>query len=247
MFYHEAVTERISIMAFDKVIIPTEKELIIQQLEKKIISGELAAGVKLPTERELAEELGVTKSVVHFALKELEQLKFLRCVPRHGTYVNDWLCCGNFETLNAVLKLQGVNVDAELKNSLIQMRNVIESDAMQLCSQRCNEEDYAQLQSAIDKLAASPDDAGSKVHAELIREFHLLIVEKSGNLMYPIMMRAFSDFSAIIWERCVEFWSKKRVVELEQEQLDLIRAGKGEKAGEQIKEMHKCFLAGKKI
>ena len=247
MFYHKANIERTVIMAFDKVIVPTEKELIIQQLEKKIISGELAAGVKLPSERELAENLGVTKSVLHFALKELEQLKFLRCVPRHGTYVNDWLRCGNFETLNAVLKLQGVNVDAELKNSLIQMRNVIESDAMRLCSERCTDEDYAQLQAAIDRLASSPDDADSWVHAELIREFHLLIVEKSGNLMYPIMMRAFSDFSAAIWVRCVEFWSKERVVELEQEQLDLIRSGKGELAGEQIKEMHRCFLAGQRI
>ena len=234
-------------MAFDKVVIPTEKELIIQQLEIKIVSGELAAGSKLPTERELAQELGVTKSVLHFALKELEQLKFLRCVPRHGTYVNDWLRSGNFETLNSVLKLQGVNVDAELKNSLIRMRNVIEADAMVLCSQRCTEDDYRQLQDAVDRLAGAPDDAGSAVYAELIREFHFLIMEMSGNLMYPIMMRAFADFSALIWERCVEFWSKERVAELEQQQLDLIRAGRGEEAGEQIREMHRCFLAGKKI
>ena len=229
-------------MSLEKVIIPTEKELIIRQLESRIVSGELAVGLRLPTERELAEQLGVKKTVLHFALKELEQLKFIRCVPRHGTYVNDWMNAGNFETLNAVLRLQGVNVDPVLKDSLIRMRNLIESDAMELCSSVCTQEDFDELQAAIDDLAAVPDEAGSAAQAEKVMYFHLLIVRKSGNRMYPILMNAFRDFSLIIWMQCVDFWSKAKIVEFEQLQLNLIRTGKGAEAGAHICRMYEEVL-----
>ena len=233
-------------MAFEKVIIPSEKELIIKQIEEKIVSGQLPIGSRLPTERELAEEMGVTKSVVHFALKDLEQLKFLICVPRHGTYINDWLKEGSFETLNAVLKLQGVHVDPGLKESLIHLRNIIEADAMELCSENCSQADFEELQAAIDRLTASPADAGAKVHAELVRDFHFLIMEKSGNLMYPILMKAFADFSTLIWENCVNFWGRDRVAAFEQNQLDLIRSGRAKEAGQQIKDMYAHFQVGEK-
>lgn len=229
-------------MGFEKIVVPCEKDIIIQQFEAKIISGELAPDTKLPTERELADQFGVTKSVVHFALKELEQLKFIKCVPRHGTYINDWLKYGNFETLNAALKLQGVNVEPRLKDSLIVLRNTIESDAMARCGQYCSAEDYAEMEKTIDELEASPLSAGAEAHAKLIMQFHYLVIQKSGNLIYPIVMNAFMDFALLIWVHCVEYWTKDRIVIYEREQLRLIKEGKGEVAGELIKKMYATFL-----
>ena len=44
-------------MAFREIVAPTVKELFIQQLEGMILSGELRPGDRLPTERELADDL----------------------------------------------------------------------------------------------------------------------------------------------------------------------------------------------
>ena len=57
-------------MEFNKLSAPTLKELFVEQLENMILSGKLAIGEKLPSERELAQsmqmmkELGASKEVM---------------------------------------------------------------------------------------------------------------------------------------------------------------------------------------
>ena len=46
-------------MAFREIVAPTVKELFVQQLEGMILSGELRPGDRLPTERELADEMKI--------------------------------------------------------------------------------------------------------------------------------------------------------------------------------------------
>lgn len=229
-------------MGFEKIEVPSPKELLLRQIQEKILSGELPIGAKLPTERDMAEQLGVTKSVLHFALKELENMKFLRTVPRQGTYVNDWVNHGSFETLNAVLKLRGSSADDIFVTSLVDMRNVIEADAMKLCESVCSENDFAQLQEAIDALVSLPQDATAEDQAEEVKHFHYLIVKKSGNVIYPLIMNAFDDFSTVLWVRCVTHWSKDVLAGFEQEQLNMIRSGHADKAGQMIKDMFSEYL-----
>ena len=52
-------------MEFREIVAPSIKELFVQQLEGMILSGQLRPGDKLPTERELADAMKVSKTVVH--------------------------------------------------------------------------------------------------------------------------------------------------------------------------------------
>ena len=52
-------------MPFQEISAPSLRELFIQQLEGLILSGELCPGDRLPTERELADEMKISKTVVH--------------------------------------------------------------------------------------------------------------------------------------------------------------------------------------
>ena len=63
-------------MSFEKIEIPSPKEAFINEIKGRIIKGKLKIGEKLPTERELAEQTGISKSAIHFALKELGQNGF---------------------------------------------------------------------------------------------------------------------------------------------------------------------------
>jgi len=74
-------------MEFSKLSAPTLKELFIEQLENMILSGKLSIGEKLPSERELAESMQISRSVVNAGLTEIADKGFLEIVPRSGTYV----------------------------------------------------------------------------------------------------------------------------------------------------------------
>lgn len=65
-------------MEFKKISSPTLRELFVQQLEDLILSGKLKIGEKLPTERQLAESMQVSRSVVNNGLSDLEKKGFQR-------------------------------------------------------------------------------------------------------------------------------------------------------------------------
>ena len=72
-------------MQFQKISTPSLKDLFVKELENKILSGELKVGDKLPSERELASSMQVSRAVVNAGIAELEQKGFLIIKPRIGT------------------------------------------------------------------------------------------------------------------------------------------------------------------
>ena len=67
---------------FKKLTAPTLKELFVQELEALILSGELAIGQKLPSERDLAQKMQISRSVVNDGLAEMARRGFLEISPR---------------------------------------------------------------------------------------------------------------------------------------------------------------------
>ena len=59
----------------------------IQRMQAKILSGELKPGDRLPPERELAVQVGISRGSVNQGILDLERMGFLRIVPRKGTFV----------------------------------------------------------------------------------------------------------------------------------------------------------------
>jgi len=96
-------------MEFSRLNAPTLKELFIEQLENMILSGKLVIGEKLPSERELAESMHISRSVVNSGLAEISDKGFLEIIPRSGTYVADFHKKGKLDTLVSIMKFNGGN------------------------------------------------------------------------------------------------------------------------------------------
>jgi len=62
-------------------------EEIVEQLKDMLSRGELRPGDRLPSEREMAESLGVSRASVREALTALEAIGILDIRPGEGTYV----------------------------------------------------------------------------------------------------------------------------------------------------------------
>lgn len=77
-------------------------EQVREQIVRMIVSGTLAAGTRLPTIRQLANDLGLAKGTIERAYEQLEAESMIETRGRHGTFVRD------------ELPVSGVDVDAAL-------------------------------------------------------------------------------------------------------------------------------------
>ena len=68
-------------MNFEQLYAPSLKELFVQKLRGMILSGELPMGEKLPSERELCQQMGVSRAVVNGGITELARQGFLEVRP----------------------------------------------------------------------------------------------------------------------------------------------------------------------
>ena len=64
-------------MGFQQIQAPTLRELFVDQVIGMIFSGELRVGDRLPSERELSEQMHISRSMVHTGLEDLERMGFV--------------------------------------------------------------------------------------------------------------------------------------------------------------------------
>ncbi|MBW2258334.1 MAG: FadR family transcriptional regulator, partial [Deltaproteobacteria bacterium] len=86
-------------------------DLFIERFEELILSGRLSIGQKLPSERELARQLAVSRPVVHDGLVELSARGLVTIQPRVGTVVNDYRREGSLALLTSLMR----HADAALR------------------------------------------------------------------------------------------------------------------------------------
>ena len=82
-------------------------EEIVTVIQQQIMSGQIAPGEKLPTEREMAENFNVNRATVREALRKLENIDLLEIRHGDGLYVKDYLNSGNFDLIKAAVKMDG--------------------------------------------------------------------------------------------------------------------------------------------
>lgn len=87
-----------------------------------ILSGKLKTGEKLPPERQLAEEMQVSRAVVNGGIADLQRMGFLIVKPRSGTYVADYRRTGTIETLLSIMKYNGGSLRNEEIRSIFEVR-----------------------------------------------------------------------------------------------------------------------------
>lgn len=143
----------------------------VRRLEAAVRSGRWPIDTKIPTEAELAAELGVGRSTVREAVRSLAHLGMLEPAPGRGTFVR---------SLNPV---SGVLTDFAAEHSwsdILEVRSALETRAAALAAQHRDPAGVARLQSALDldtpELAAPPSGT---VRAP--GQFHAVLIDLAGN------------------------------------------------------------------
>lgn len=192
-------------MEFDRLYAPSLKELFIHQLQDCILAGDLSMGTKLPSERELCEQMHVSRAVVNSGIAELARQGFLEVRPRQGTYVADYRRTGNMDTLMAIMRYNGGVLGRDEIRSILEVRWGLEQMAVARAIDYASDEALKGLEKHVDALGAMPLPAPAQA-AEIAFRFHHEMTLSGGNSILPLIYTSFKVPCTALWIRfCRKF------------------------------------------
>lgn len=154
---------------------------VASSLEAMILSGELAPGDRLPSEREISARMSVSRSVVREALRRLASLGLVRSLHGSGTRVeapNSQLVTTGYQQL-----LQRRSFHLE---HLAEVRLPLETAIAALAAQRRTDADLARMEQA-QKVLANPRRS-LDVHVKADVDFHAALAEATGNALFGTLL-----------------------------------------------------------
>ena len=183
---------------FSKLNSPTLKELFIKELETMILSGKLQIGDKLPSERELAKSMQVSRAVVNSGISELSRKGFLDIKHRVGAFVSDYRRSGTIETLISIMNYNGGRLrDAEIR-SILELRIALDTLAVELCIPIIEDYEIEILKGYVQKMKETDS---IKTASELAFQFQHELAFLSGNTLIPLIFHSFKVPILSLWER----------------------------------------------
>jgi DNA-binding FadR family transcriptional regulator len=174
----------------EPIKIKSLKEACVNRLEELILSGELKIGEHLPSERDFAARIGVSRPVLHDALVDLEAKGLVQILPRRGVFVIDYRSSGSTALLSSLLTYHNGNLDPTFTQSMIDMRLMFETETARLAALNRTLEQLAEFHTLLiaEEKAAGEDP---QTLTDLDFSFHLSVAVASGNLVYPMIINSF--------------------------------------------------------
>jgi GntR family transcriptional repressor for pyruvate dehydrogenase complex len=154
------------------------------------MQGELRVGDQLPSERELSELFGVSRTAVRDAVNALREKGLVEVRPGKGTFIADIAD----RSLGVVRDSLGLMVGSMLDKGLadlIQVRTILEPEIAAIAAACAREEDLETLQSALDTMESALDDADVFIESDL--EFHLALAKATQNPLIPVLIDPIID------------------------------------------------------
>jgi len=168
-------------------------EQVAEQLQELIISDEaLQPGDRLPSERQLAEQLGVSRTVIREAVKVLEQTGLVRVATGSGTYVSQLRPKTVSELISLLVRQRSCSF-----GHVFEVRRMLEVGIAGLAAERAKPEDIEVLKETLEEMEATvadmrdhPDRLEVLVEADLV--FHSILAQATQNPLLPELLEAIS-------------------------------------------------------
>jgi GntR family transcriptional repressor for pyruvate dehydrogenase complex len=166
---------------FEEIPISNPADLIIRQIREFIHSGELKPGDRLPSERQLTEKLGVSRTHVRNAMKKLEFYGIVKVLPQSGTVVSSLGIPAIEGMIGNILQL-----DSYSFFSLVETRVTMEIQAAGWAAERRTTEDIEELEKTYDIYVQHTKIGGPATDQDIM--LHLKIAEISKNPLLRSLM-----------------------------------------------------------
>ena len=172
----------------------------ITRLRGMIQAGELPPGSRLPTEQQLSQQMGLSRSGVREAVKVLEAARVLDVRRGDGTYVT---------SLAPHLLLEGLGVAVELLRDdtlleVMEVRRMLEPVATGVAALRVTEADLERLSEILEDMRRAADDAELLIRYDAA--FHRTVIAVTGNETLTSLLDGLSGktLRARVWRGLIE-------------------------------------------
>lgn len=164
---------------------------IITQITDAVVDGQLMPGSRLPPERDLAEQFGVSRTVVRDAIKILAGRGFLQVRHGSGIFVAtaEESMVGCLDSLSDALVLQGSGLQ-----DLFDVRKTLEVRTAELAAKLRTPDQVDRLRTLVDEAHEHLDEP--EVLNKADAQFHIAIAEASQNLVMVRVMLTLLDLLA---------------------------------------------------
>ncbi len=189
-------------MPFQKINAEKLSASVVRQIELLILRGILRPGERLPSERDLAERLGVSRPSIRDAVADLSDKGLLETRAGAGIYVANVL---GSAFSPALVKLFGSHEEAVF--DYIAFRRDLEGLAAERAAKFGSDTDLQVINTIFEKMEAAHPKRNPSEEARLDAEFHLSIIEASHNVIMLHMMRSMFDLlrEGVFYNRSVMF------------------------------------------
>lgn len=164
---------------------PRAWEQVLSHLEKRLVSGEVVPGQRLPGERILAAELGVGRSSVREALRVMEALGLLKAQTGSGPTSGAMIVARPTGGMTMLMRMQ-VAAQGFPVSDVVKTRLVLEAEVMQ---ELARTQPTPNLDNAVE-LLDSMENLDLSAHEFLIldAQFHVALADAAGNQVVAAMM-----------------------------------------------------------
>lgn len=189
-------------MPFQKVHPEKLSQAVVRQIELLILRGILRPGERLPSERDLADKLDVSRPSLREAIAELQDRGLLVSRPGAGIYVAEVL---GSAFSDALVRLFASHEEALF--DYIAFRRDLEGMAAERAARLGSDTDLQVVDTVFRKMQAANGKRNPADEARLDAEFHLAIIEASHNVVMLHMMRAMFELlrEGVFYNRQVMF------------------------------------------
>ncbi|HWE63264.1 MAG TPA: FadR/GntR family transcriptional regulator [Chloroflexota bacterium] len=154
-------------------------ESVVSQIESLIIDLQLASGVALPAERQLAERFGVSRTAIREAMKVLAQKGLVEVQQGRGILVARPGHRSLSDSLHLLMRLDGVGI-----GELVETRMALETTIVRLAALRSDPEGCASLRDCADHMACLTGDAERWVEFDISFHHTLALMARNQLLVW---------------------------------------------------------------
>ena len=201
---------------------------VVDFVRRQIDAGRLKPGDRLPAERDLAEEIGVSRPSLRSGLRTLQAIGVIQSRQGAGTFISDGPPRLGGAPLSFLAALHGFTRD-----EMFEARRVLELGAASLAAERATLERITVLADEVAAMFASLDDPQEFLIHDV--QFHKAVAAASGN---PVLATLIDTISELVYETrrlTVErAHDLKESAEMHRRIYRAIKAGDAEKARDEM-------------
>jgi len=204
-------------------------EIIIQQIKNQIKKGILKPGEKLPSERKLADQLGVSRASVREAIQALAFSGYLEVIQGKGTYILE-MAIQYDEIVNFFSEFSNYSLDY-----LMEARIMLEGEFARLAALNASQEEIDVIERVFNEIASSKD-----LNTFFVKdlEFHLTVAKATHNPIMNGLMKIIGEMLYKETQKIIEISkdTRENTIKTTRELVQAIKKRNAEQAKELMSE-----------